>query len=62
MSTSLLSFFGAAEKSRTSTGLPPLGPQPSASAIPPRPQFEIHNIVCKKLKMVSHAGFEPATL
>src|SRR5690606_24136293 len=28
---------GAAEKSRTSTGFLPLGPQPSASAIPPRP-------------------------
>ena len=33
----LLFFFGAAERTWTSTGLPPLGPQPSASAIPPRP-------------------------
>ena len=32
-----LERLGAAEKSRTSTGFLPLGPQPSASAIPPRP-------------------------
>ncbi len=31
--------YGAVERSRTSTGSPPLGPQPSASAIPPRPQY-----------------------
>ena len=40
-------MYGAAEKSRTSTGFLPLGPQPSASAIPPRPQifFETSYIV-----------------
>ena len=39
---------------------PRLGPQPSASAIPPRPQFNL----CSQTKkeMVCHEGLEPSTL
>ena len=56
--------LNAAEKIWTSTGLPPLGPQPSASAVPPRPQIYKH---CSDksfiyIKLMSHGGFEPPTL
>ena len=60
-------IFGAAERTWTSTGLPPLGPQPSASAIPPRPLHPTIIIIhlwnnLSTWKLVSHEGLEPSTL
>ena len=64
-----LEMLGAAEKSRTSTGFLPLGPQPSASAIPPRPLDVLTTFISisrqikkSSIKMMSHVGFEPTTL
>jgi hypothetical protein len=51
------SFFGAAERTWTSTGLPPLGPQPSASAIPPRPHtFQRHLLSYQFINSISRVN------